>query len=75
MAKLNIKLDIVSWDTFINNLTQYADEYTKEYLSSNEMTTFMQARTIQNLKSINLDWKNVDLDYIKYIINIINNLK
>ena len=75
LAKLNIKLDIVSWDTFINNLTQYADEYTKEYLSSNEMTTFMQARTIQNLKSINLDWKNVDLDYIKYIINIINNLK
>ena len=64
--------DMNHFDEFLDNLSKYADEYTKEYLLSSNINGFDETRTLENLRDCGIEWKKIDLEYIKNIINIIH---
>ena len=69
---LGYDLKVTDFDEFLDNLSKYADEYTKEYLLSSNINGFDETRTLENLRDYGIGWKKVDLEYIKNIINIIH---
>lgn len=72
LSSLNCNLKVTDFDEFLDNLSKYADEYTKEYLLSSNINGFDETRTLDNLKDCNAKWSKIDLEYIKKIIDIIH---
>ena len=57
--------------TFVEELSKNTDEYTKEYIMSNNLNTYSQKITLDKLESLGLTWGNIDLNYINKIINVL----
>lgn len=65
--------DILDVDlkTFINSLSKVADEYTKEYILSNNLNHYSQDLTLQKMHELGLEWSSIDIAYMQKILNII----
>ena len=72
LSSLGYDLKVTDYDEFLDDLSKYADEYTKEYLLASNINGFNETRTLENLRDCNIEWKKIDLEYIKKIINIIH---
>ena len=68
--------DIVDIDlkTFVNGIDKYTDEYTKEYILSNNLNTYSQNLTLEKMEKLDLSWSPTDFTYIQKVLNIIKNL-
>ena len=71
----SLNCDIINVDlkTFINKLDKFADEYTKEYITSNNLNSYSEDITINCLKKLNLKWSNIDANYMQKILDILQN--
>lgn len=69
---LNYNILDVDFKNFVDELSKNSDEYTKEYILSNNLNLYSQNITLNKLQSLGLDWNNIDLNYLTKIIDIIN---
>lgn len=68
---LNCDILDVDLKTFIEEINKNSDEYTKEYILSNNLNEYSQDLTLQRLRELNLEWSSIDINYMKKILNII----
>ncbi len=73
LSELNYKIKVINNSLFFDRLKNETNQYTKEYLLLDTMNEYSQKRTISILDSLNLKWKNIDINYIQKILNILNN--
>lgn len=71
---LNCDILDVDLKTFIEELNQKSDEYTKEYILSNNLNTYSQDITLSKLEELNIEWPSIDMDYMNKILNIIDRM-
>lgn len=71
LLELGISIKCVDEDNFMQALGKYTNEYTKEYLLASNLNSFSLDRTVSNLNSIGLHWKPIDIEYIKFILNLL----
>lgn len=71
---LNCDLLDVDLKTFIDEIKQSADEYTKEYILGTNTNIYSQDITLSKLEELNLEWASVDIQYVQKILNIIKRL-
>ena len=62
------------FDTFKNNLINYTDEYTKEYLLGQNLNRYSQDLTLRDLAELNLTWHKTDAAYLQKVLEVINSL-
>ncbi len=71
---LNCDILDVDLKTFIDEMNQKADEYTKEYILSNNLNTYSQDITLAKLAEFNIEWSSMDIHYMQKILNIIKEM-
>lgn len=71
---LNCDILDVDSKTFIDELSKNADEYTKEYILSNNLNQYSQDSTLEKMENLDLKWSHVDVDYMKKVLDIINQI-
>lgn len=71
---LNYDILDVDLKTFIDEMNQKADEYTKEYILSNNLNNYSQAITLAKLAELHFEWSYTNLDYIQKILDIIKEM-
>lgn len=71
---LNCDLLDVDLKTFISELNKKADEYTKEYILSNNVNAYSQTDTLSRLNEIGIKWSSIDIHYLQKILNIIKEM-
>ena len=71
-----LKYDIVDVDlkTFITEISKTANTYAKEYILSNSINKYSQDITLNKMRELGLEWKNVDIAYMKKILNILKKI-
>ena len=62
------------FDTFKNNLINYSDEYTKEYLLGQNLNSYSQDFTLRDLADLDLAWHKTDAAYLQKVIDVIKSL-
>lgn len=62
------------FDTFKNNLINYTDEYTKEYLLGQNLNSYSQDFTLRDLADLHLAWHKTDAAYLQKVIDVIKSL-
>lgn len=68
---LNRDILDVDLKTFIEEISKNSDEYTKEYILSNNLNEYSQELTLEKQSKLNLDWPSIDINYMQKILNII----
>lgn len=71
---LNCDLLDVDLKTFIEEMKQNADEYTKEYILGTNLNTYSQDITLSKLEELNLEWSSIDIHYMQKILDIIRGM-
>ena len=71
---LNCDILEVDLKTFIDELSKHADEYSKEYILSNNLNAYTQDLTMQKMKSLGLEWSSIDVSYMQKVLDIIQKL-
>jgi amino acid adenylation domain-containing protein len=71
---LNCDILDVDLKTFIDEMNKNTDEYTKEYILSNNLNTYSQDITLAKLAELNIEWSSIDLPYMQKILNIIKEM-
>lgn len=71
---LNCDILDVDLKTFIDEINQKADEYTKEYILGNNLNTYSQDITLGKLAELHIEWSAIDIHYIQKIIDIIKEM-
>lgn len=71
---LNCDILDVDLKTFIEEISKHADEYSKEYILSNNLNIYSQDLTIQKMNDLDLEWSSIDLNYMQKILDIIQRL-
>ena len=72
LKPLNYNMLEVDLKTFIDEIQKNSDEYTKEYILNNNLNNYSQDLTLSVLNNLGLDWSNININYLTYIIDIIN---
>jgi amino acid adenylation domain-containing protein/thioester reductase-like protein len=72
LKSLNYDIVDVDLKTFIETLDKNSDEYTKQYILSNNLNLYSQDITLNILNNMNLNWSETNLNYLTKIIKIIN---
>ncbi len=71
LKELGYNISDVNFQTFIDTLSQYSDEYTKEYILGNKLNPYSQDLTLDLLKQLGITWEEFDIQYLKKIIDVI----
>lgn len=75
LANMKYNVDIVGIKTFVERLNSYSGigkYYIKEYSLKNQVNNYSLKTTIQTLEDCNFKWHDINDQYIKSIIKIIN---
>ena len=68
---LNCDIVDVKLDTFLSELNEHSDEYTREYILNNNLNNYSLDITLEYLKGLDLKWSDVNISYLQKILNII----
>ena len=71
---LNYDILEVDLKTFIDEVNKNSDEYTKEYILSNNINQYSQSLTLDRLDELNINWTSIDFNYIQKILKIIKEM-
>lgn len=71
---LNCDILDVDLKTFVDELSKHADEYSKEYILSNNLNNYSQDLTLQKMQSLDLEWSSIDVSYMQKVLDIIQKL-
>lgn len=71
---LNYDILDVDLKTFIDEISKHADEYSKEYILSNNLNIYSQDLTLQKMDNLNLEWSIIDKKYLQKVLDIIQKL-
>ena len=71
---LNCDILDVDLKTFVDEISKHADEYSKEYILSNNLNTYSQDLTLQKMQSLGLEWSSIDVSYMQKVLDIIQKL-
>ena len=71
---LNCDILDVDLKTFVDELSKHADEYSKEYILSNNLNNYSQDLTLNKMQSLELEWSSIDVSYMQKVLDIIQKL-
>ena len=71
---LKYDISIVDLNVFINEIENYADEYSKQYIFNNNINIYKQDLTMEKMKNLDLTWSLPELNYIQKILNILKKI-
>ena len=71
---LNCDILDVDLKTFVDEISKHADEYSKEYILSNNLNAYAQALTLQKMDSLELEWSGIDVNYMQKVLDIVQKL-
>lgn len=69
--KFGYELQITNINKFTEKIEEISDQYTKEYILSHNLNKYSQRLTLKSLDEINIKWSEIDEEYIKKILDII----
>lgn len=71
LRKYGYNIRTGNMEEFICETEKVTDEYTKQYILNNNLNKYSQNITLEVMKKENIKWSNINNEYIKGILNII----